>query len=74
MRNVNVSVEIRYDNIIQGLIEQNQDDVFDFIKEIDLKIADLDFTLQLIAQLINGVQTDATFDEVMNYINEHCKK
>jgi hypothetical protein len=61
---IRVNVELDTNDFIESLItEKEYDYIIEFIMELDQRIADVDFTEELIAKLIKSMKKDETLYE-----------
>lgn len=59
--NLNLSVDV--DDISDAIIHLDYDQILSTIKAIDLRVADVDFTEQLILMLTKSFKNDLTVEE-----------
>jgi hypothetical protein len=64
---IELPVEITPENVYRGL---SREELLDFIHELDIRVAEMDFTLRLITLLINSIQNDMTGEEYHTFIDQ----
>lgn len=55
------------ETIYRGL---TKDEIFELIRELDIRVAETDFTLKLITYLIDSVRNDMTSKEYFKFVEE----
>lgn len=64
---IELPVEITPENVYRGL---SREDLLDFIQEIDIRVAETNFTLKLITLLLDSVRNDMTGKEYHTFIDQ----
>ena len=61
--NVHLTLAVDVDEISDALIHLEYDKIISVIQAIDLRVADVDFTEQLILMLVKSFKNDLTIEE-----------
>jgi hypothetical protein len=67
--NLNIPIDISFQDIIEGLCSLERGEVLDFVIAIDLTQADVGFTEELIQKLVTSVRKDfETPEEFIEFV------
>lgn len=67
---VNVNIEINLSSLVLSLCQMDVDDLVRVFKEVDLTIAEVDFTENLLVVLVNSLKGDLSAEEKEQLINK----
>lgn len=67
---VNVNIEINLSSLVFSLCQMDGDDLVRVFKEVDLTIAEVDFTENLLVVLVNSLKGDLSAEEKEQLINK----
>jgi len=71
---VNVNIEINLSSLVFSLCQLDNEDLVRVFKEVDLQVAEVDFTENLLVVLVNSLKGDLSVDEKSVLIDKLSKE
>ncbi len=71
---VNVNIEINLSSLVFSLCQLDNEDLVRVFKEVDLQVAEVDFTENLLVVLVNSLKGDLSAEEKSTLIDKLSKE
>ena len=67
---MNINIEVHVEDIADSVIMSDREDTLELIKAIDLRVADVDFTTEVVVALLESLKIDLDNREKIDEIIE----
>lgn len=71
---VNINIEINLSSLVFSLCQLDNEDLVRVFKEVDLQVAEVDFTENLLVILVNSLKGDLSVEEKSTLLDKLSKE